>query len=65
MSLLCAAVALLIEFRGSLGGLGGSDQGLQRRTESEDVLHGEGGSKDDEVNVDGERGLNKRLDVSP
>lgn len=62
MSLLCAAVALLIEFRGSLGGSGGSDHVLQGRTESEDFLHGDSGSKEHEV--DGEGGLSKRLEVS-
>lgn len=64
MSLLCAAAALLIEFRGSLCGSGGSDHVLQGRTESEDLLHGDSGSKEHEVNIDGEGGLSKRLEVS-
>ncbi|KAK7709824.1 hypothetical protein SLS64_006066 [Diaporthe eres] len=65
MSLLCAAVALLVEFRASLSGSGGSGHVLQGRIEGGDVLHDDSESKEDGVNREGEGGLGKRLDVSP
>lgn len=65
MSLLCAAVALLVEFRGSLVGSGGSGHVLQEGIEREDSPHGDGQSKEHVEDIEGEGTLGKKLEVSP
>lgn len=64
MSLLCAAIALLVEFQGSLRDSGGSGHVSQGAIEREDGHRGDAESREHGVNLDGEDGLGKRVDVS-
>lgn len=64
MSLLCAAIALLVEFQGSLRDSGGSGHVLQGAIEREDGHCGDAESREHGINVEGEEGPGKRADVS-
>lgn len=64
MSLLCAAVALLVEFRRSLVGPDGSGDVVQGGVELEDAPNSNDQSKEHIQNIEGEEALAKRLEVS-
>jgi len=65
MSLLCAAIALLVEFQGSLRDSGGSSHVSQGVIEREDASRGDGESREQGVNIEGEEALGKSVNVSP
>lgn len=63
MSLLCAAIALLVEFQGSLRESVGSGHVSQGAIERGNEHRGDD-SREHGVNIEDEEGLGKRIDVS-